>query len=49
MKISSEKMFPCHQIAASCHAKSAWIREDDPEFACWLKREYKPIAGGWQY
>lgn len=22
---------------------------DDPEFAAWLKNDYVPIAGGWQY
>jgi hypothetical protein len=22
---------------------------DDPEFVTWLKTDYVPIAGGWQY
>lgn len=25
------------------------LLESDPEFASWLARDYRPIAGGWQY
>lgn len=25
------------------------LLESDPEFASWLRTEYTPIAGAWQY
>ena len=28
---------------------NAHLMNSDPGFAAWLKTEYVPIAGGWQY